>query len=147
MKANKDFGIIDYVHLPEHISTLLNTSLTEIKREYGSCPYVFVEHFDGHTHKKSIEIRFDDEEFSLICTLDSNEICKFVLLDLDDSKTGEQLLKLLQRLYDYDSLRNRWAAATYYVKVKEPKKKFNKRYFIFYTKDTSIRSAHYPIGW
>lgn len=119
MDNNRSVGINVYSITIQQITSLLNLSLSEIRQKYISYPHCLIDYFEKETEDKSIEIRFDQEEFTITCLFNEDSKCTFVYLFIDKYEFIEGLISFLKDTYDYDFIKNRWKEPTYYIQVKE----------------------------
>lgn len=118
--------------LLSHIPVLLNLTLQEIKTLYAGRPHCVMDYFEAGTEEKSIEIRFDPEEATLTCTFRPDGFCKCVFLFPDKEETVRQLIALFTRAYEYDFIKTRWIAGSYYITVEEYDEPVTPLCFMFY---------------
>lgn len=119
MDNNQTVGTANYANLHEQISTLLNLSLGEIKKKYADYPHCLVNYFEKGIEEISFEIRFDEEEVTIICTFDAEENCNVINLFPDKNEIMERFITYLKGTCDYDFLKNRWITSNHYVKVQQ----------------------------
>lgn len=118
MDNNNIVGIKSYYYLLQQITSLLNLSLPEIRQKYIDYPYCLIDYFEKDVEKKSIEIRFDEEEFTMNCLISSEGKCEFVYLFPDKNEYAEGFISYLEISQRYDYLMNRWAVSGCYIKAK-----------------------------
>ena len=86
MDNNNIVGIKSYYYLLQQITSLLNLSLPEIRQKYINYPYCLIDYFEKEVEEKSIEIRFDQEAFTMTCLFSSEGKCEFVYLFPDKNE-------------------------------------------------------------
>jgi len=132
MNNNKAVGIENYADFLQQISTLFSLTLPEIRDKYSKYPHCLIDYFENDVTEKSIEVRFDKNEYTLTCIFKSEEKCSSIYLFPDKDEMIEQLIFHLKENYDYSFIKNRWSVQNYYIKIRELTKSFNDAYIIFY---------------
>ena len=118
MDNNNIAGIKGYYYQLQQITSLLNLSLLEIRQKYINYPYCLIDYFEKGVEEKSIEIRFDQEEFTLTCLFSNEGKCEFVYLFPDKNEYVKGFISYLEITQNYDYLMNRWAIPGCYIKAK-----------------------------
>lgn len=118
--------------LLSHIPVLLNLTLQEINTVYAGRPHCMTDYFEAGTEEKSIEIRFDREEFTLTCVFRPDGFCKCVFLFPDKEETVRLLIAFFTRAYEYDFIKTRWSTGSYYISVQEYDELLIPLCFMFY---------------
>ena len=118
MDNNNITGIKGYYYLLQQITSLLNLSLPEIRQKYINYPYCLIDYFEKDVEEKSIEIRFDQEAFTMTCLFSSEGKCEFVYLFPDKNEYVKGFISYLEITQNYDYLMNRWAIPGCYIKAK-----------------------------
>ena len=78
MDNNNIAGIKGYYYLLQQITSLLNQSLPEIRQKYINYPYCLIDYFEKNVEEKSIEIRFDQEAFTMTCLFSKVNVSLFI---------------------------------------------------------------------
>lgn len=118
MDNNNIVGIKSYYYLLQQITSLLNLPLPEIRQKYINYPYCLINYFEKEVEEKSIEIRFDQEEFTLTCLFSNDGKCEFVYLFPDKNEYVKGFISYLEITQSYDYLKNRWTTSGCYIKAK-----------------------------
>ncbi|NDV80228.1 hypothetical protein [Dysgonomonas sp. 511] len=116
---NNTVGINGYANLLQQINSLLNITLPEIKNKYRDYPHCLIDYFEKDVTEKSIEIRFDKEEYTITCVFNKEGKCNIVYLFPDENETIEKCITYFKETYDYNFIKNRWKASDFYIKIKE----------------------------
>lgn len=116
---NNNVGINDYANLLQQINSLLNITLPEIKNKYRDYPHCLIDYFEKDVTEKSIEIRFDKEEYTMTCVFNIEGKCNIIYLFPDENETIEKFISYFKQTYDYNFIKNRWKASDIYIKIKE----------------------------
>ena len=116
MDNNNITGIKGYYYLLQQITSLLNLSLPEIRQKYINYPYCLIDYFEKNVEEKSIEIRFDQEAFTMTCLFSNEGKCEFVYLFPDKNEYVKGFISYLEITQNYDYLMNRWAIPGCYIK-------------------------------
>jgi hypothetical protein len=116
---NNTVGINNYADLFQQINSLLNITLPEIKNKYGDYPHCLMDYFEKDVTERSIEIRFDQEEFTITCVFNTEGKCNCVYLFPDKNETIEKFISYFKDTYDYNFIKNRWETLDFYIKIKE----------------------------
>mgnify|MGYP006947725368 FL=1 len=107
MDNNNITGIKGYYYLLQQITSLLNLSLPEIRQKYINYPYCLIDYFEKNVEEKSIEIRFDQEAFTMTCLFSNEGKCEFVYLFPDKNEYVKGFISYLEITQNYDYLMNR----------------------------------------
>lgn len=102
MDNNNIVGIKSYYYLLQQITSLLNLSLPEIRQKYINYPYCLIDYFEKEVEEKSIEIRFDQEEFTLTCLFSNDGKCEFVYLFPDKNEYVKGFISYLEITQSYE---------------------------------------------
>ena len=132
MDNNKIILTINFSNLLQQISALFNLSLPEIKKRYADYPHCLMNYFEADIEEKLIEIRFDQEEFTITCKVNDDDKCQFIYLVPDKTEFIEELMLFFKDSYEYDYLRNRWVALGFYIVVKAIGQSPNEVCWMFY---------------
>jgi len=125
MNNNKTDGVEYFADLLAQTSSLLNLSLSEIRKKYEDYPHCQITYFEGGIEEKSIEIRFDKEEITMACTFNTIEKCNSVYLFPDKNEVTEKFIKHLRKSHKYNFLKNRWKVMENYIKIQKLSKSAN----------------------
>jgi len=116
---NKNIATNSYTDIFLQAGNLLNSSFQEIKTKYADYPHCEMNYFEKGMMDKSIEIRFDEQEFTIICTFNSDEISDYIILFPDKEETIHGFIGYLAKAYDYDFIKTRWITPDYFIKIRE----------------------------
>ena len=117
------------LNLISNASDVLNYSLTEIRKKYSEMPICLMEYIEKGIQENIFEIRFDDENATLSCGFDDNNLCNICYLFFDDNEVIDEYITYLNDRHDYDFMRSSWILSKCYMKIKITK---DDRFFIFY---------------
>jgi len=117
MDNNNIIGIKSYYYLLQQITSLLDLSLPEIRQKYRNYPYCLIDYFEKDVEEKSIEIRFDQEEFTITCLFSDEGKCQSVYLFPDKNEYVTKFISYLEITQSYDYVKNRWTAPSCYIKA------------------------------
>lgn len=129
---NNTVGIHDYANLLQQINSLLNITLSEIKNKYVDYPHCLIDYFEKDVTEKSIEIRFDKEEYTITCVFNTEGKCNTVYLFPDENETIEKFISYFKENYEYDFIKNRWETSFFYIKIKELAQSSNDIFCMFF---------------
>lgn len=107
--------------LTEEASDVLGLSYQFLKDKYKSYPICLLEYFEKEVNRKSIEVRFDNEETTLTCYFNDEEKCDSAYLFPDHDKHLEDFISYLTDSHDYSFIKSRFMLDNCYLKVKEMK--------------------------
>ena len=91
-----------------------------------------IDYFEKNVEEKSIEIRFDQEAFTMTCLFSNEGKCEFVYLFPDKNEYVKGFISYLEITQNYDYLMNRWAIPGCYIKAKAIEHLSNNICLMFY---------------
>lgn len=122
------------LNLISNASSVLDYSLTEIRKKYSEMPICLMEYIEKGIQENIFEIRFDDGNTTLSCGFDNKNQCNICYLFFDDLKMINDYILYLNDKHDYDFIQSRWILPNCYLKIKVMK---DDTCFLFYRLKTA----------
>lgn len=119
MDNKNAIGTCNYADILQQTENLLNCSYQEIKSKYAGYPHCETTYFEKDMKDKSIEIRFDEQEISMTCTFNPEQICDSIFLFPDKVENNYDLITYLEEAYNYNFIDTMWFKSNHYIKIKK----------------------------
>lgn len=133
MDNNRTVGIPYYTDTFQQISDLLNLPLSEIENKYTmNRLFRQTDYSEKEFSENLIEIRFEKQEMTIICAFNFEEKCNSIYLFPDRMDAIESMMHFFKESFDYDYIKNRWAASGYFIEIKKVCKSPDDLCFVMY---------------
>ena len=99
----------------------LRLSDKQIKEMFTPIPICISDYHENNEKERFIEVRFDEEQTSVICLFDIDDRCDTAFICPDSPNTFTDYVNYLNSIYKYDYISGKWLLPNGYLAIKRSK--------------------------